>query len=438
MATLSRRFVFVALGTHGDVLPPLAIAVELVRRGNECVLLAPRRFSELARQQDVEFVCLDDDDDASGQGVEPPATGALERARQRIKQFFRGQGTTESLVVNLAQDCSSNLACEAYGHPAIRLHLAPFHIRSLKSPPWPFRSEMSGPLAYTYATYTLPEMHRRVIADPERLGEVNRERASWNLPNVSSCAPPETSVRQHLALFPAWYCPVAEDWPSNIELPGFPLPESPDLDPWVRSWLDAHSRPIVFTPGTAPGAITEHFFDQAARSCRALNVPGVFLSPKAPRSQGTLPGHILSLPYANLRPLLSRAALLVHHGGIGTTARALQAGIPQIISPLVYDQPDNAERVRLLKVGRRLDRRRFTASNLASSIKALLDDSDVERRLRALQKSILASNCVSRCADVIERSTGQSTPTLEVIGPRLRQRRNQNIKEDVREKFGAI
>ena len=54
---------------------------------------------------------------------------------------------------------------------------------------------------------------------------------------------------------------------------------------------------------------------------------------------------MLWLPYVPLRALLPRCAALVHHGGIGTTAEALRAGVPQVIVPLAYDQFDNAARV---------------------------------------------------------------------------------------------
>src|ERR1700748_1110735 len=60
---------------------------------------------------------------------------------------------------------------------------------------------------------------------------------------------------------------------------------------------------------------------------------------------------MLWLPYVPLRALLPRSAALVHHGGIGTTAEALRAGVPQVIVPLAYDQFDNAARVRALAAG---------------------------------------------------------------------------------------
>src|SRR5262249_31774015 len=70
----------------------------------------------------------------------------------------------------------------------------------------------------------------------------------------------------------------------------------------------------------------------------------VVLTPHREQVPAPLPAGALWLPYVPLAALLPRAAALVHHGGIGTTAEALRAGVPQVIVPLAYDQFDNAAR----------------------------------------------------------------------------------------------
>jgi UDP:flavonoid glycosyltransferase YjiC (YdhE family) len=49
---------------------------------------------------------------------------------------------------------------------------------------------------------------------------------------------------------------------------------------------------------------------------------------------------------------------VVHHGGVGTTAKALAAGVPQVVVPVAYDQPDNGRRVVRLGVGAMLPAKR--------------------------------------------------------------------------------
>jgi rhamnosyltransferase subunit B len=93
-----------------------------------------------------------------------------------------------------------------------------------------------------------------------------------------------------------------------------------------------------------------------------------------------LPPTILWQDYVPLRSLLPHAAALMHHGGIGTTAEALRAGTPQLIIPLAHDQFDNAERVKALGVGARLDATRVTAQRLEAALQGLFDTPGLDAR----------------------------------------------------------
>ena len=78
------------------------------------------------------------------------------------------------------------------------------------------------------------------------------------------------------------------------------------------------------------------------------------------------------MSFAPFRQLLPLCGAVVYHGGIGTTAAALSAGIPQLILPLAWDQPDNAQRVLRLGVGARLGPRQRTTAHLATALARLM------------------------------------------------------------------
>jgi len=84
--------------------------------------------------------------------------------------------------------------------------------------------------------------------------------------------------------------------------------------------------------------------------------------------------------YQELLPL---CAAVVHHGGIGTTARALAAGTPQLVLPLAWDQPDNAARVRRLGAGSSLGARHRSAARLGEALAEQLKP-EAQARCRAL------------------------------------------------------
>jgi rhamnosyltransferase subunit B len=65
--------------------------------------------------------------------------------------------------------------------------------------------------------------------------------------------------------------------------------------------------------------------------------------------------------------------MLVHHGGIGTTAQALRAGRPQLVIPMAHDQFDNAARVKRLGVGSRIAHARASERALTEQLRGMWD-----------------------------------------------------------------
>ena len=76
------------------------------------------------------------------------------------------------------------------------------------------------------------------------------------------------------------------------------------------------------------------------------------------------------------------AAAVVHHGGIGSTAQGLAAGIPQLIMPMGFDQFDNAYHLGRLGVGAAVKQSEFRGPAVAEALRALLDSPVVAARCR--------------------------------------------------------
>jgi UDP:flavonoid glycosyltransferase YjiC (YdhE family) len=106
------------------------------------------------------------------------------------------------------------------------------------------------------------------------------------------------------------------------------------------------------------------------------------------------------------RWLKNKAAALVHHGGIGTTAQALAAGIPQLAMPLAHDQFDNATRVKRLGVGDWLMPSRFRGPVVAAELGALIGSEAVQRACRKTAGRISGTGGVAAAADAIEQFGG--------------------------------
>lgn len=96
-------------------------------------------------------------------------------------------------------------------------------------------------------------------------------------------------------------------------------------------------------------------------------------------------------------------AALVHHGGIGTTAQALAAGIPQLVMPLAHDQFDNAARVKRLGVGDWLVPSRFRGPVVTTRLDGLIGSEAVQGACRNVAEKFAGKNGVAMAADAIEQ-----------------------------------
>jgi sterol 3beta-glucosyltransferase len=112
-----------------------------------------------------------------------------------------------------------------------------------------------------------------------------------------------------------------------------------------------------------------------------------------------------SAPHAWLFP---RMAAVVHHGGAGTTAEGLRAGIPAVIVPFIVDQPFWAARVRTLGVGTKpIPHQHLTASRLAAAIHRAVTGPNLRQRAQQLGAAIRVEDGLGCAVQVIRQQLGQ-------------------------------
>lgn len=169
-----------------------------------------------------------------------------------------------------------------------------------------------------------------------------------------------------------------------------PLPFTPD------------GRPLVFaTQGTLQGHRLD-LFRAAARACRAAGAElvvahGGRLDPRQAASIGA--DHVFD--FVPQRALLRRAALCIHHGGLNTTLDCLEAGVPQLVRPIAFDQKGAAARILTAGIGERtapLWNRRA----LSAQVARLLGDEAIRQRLAPLAAEARSAGGASRAADIVE------------------------------------
>jgi rhamnosyltransferase subunit B len=386
-------FILTAVGTQGDLLPLLAIARELSERGYAAHVLGNECGAKAAALAGISYTTIAPTYETNLGGVESNFGRYVFPSYLPTFRFFDGmlKQSRALVVVNLSNHAASTLVCERLGLPLCRLVLAPFNV---------------------------PDGTHRAT-HPFILRHYNLYRAQLGLAPIATTAELDARIDHFIALFPDWYGPALPTWPANLNTVGFPLGRSTaSLPARALSLVQRHGAPLVFTPGTGAHDVAA-FFAEARRCCEELDMPGVFLSPRW-QDPGLAPGgKLVHFDYLELELILEHAALLVHHGGIGTTARALEAGVPQIISPEAFDQPDNARRVCELGAGARVLRPALTANSLAAAARQLLESREVHARLANYAQRIRRVNPAARAAELLIQHLG-SPRTNELRRARVR------------------
>jgi len=98
---------------------------------------------------------------------------------------------------------------------------------------------------------------------------------------------------------------------------------------------------------------------------------------------------------------LPYSSCLVSHGGIGTCAQALKAGVPHIVMPFAFDQFDNASRLMKLGVGYSVNKDGYKAAIVSEKLTKLLNSGTVKKNCQSIKKKFYNANGVSDSCDAI-------------------------------------
>jgi UDP:flavonoid glycosyltransferase YjiC (YdhE family) len=188
-------------------------------------------------------------------------------------------------------------------------------------------------------------------------------------------------------------------WPSQFPL--WDEAAQTGTQPELDAFLDAGEAPLVFAPGSANRQAAA-FFRAAVDACVRLKRRGILLTQFAEQIPRPLPASVRHFGYVPFSRLLPRAAALVHHGGIGTTAQGLRAGVPHLVMPMAHDQPDNAARLKRLGVGDWLKPAAFRGPAVAARLQRLLTDPAVPPACREVASRFHGVDPAAEACQVIE------------------------------------
>jgi len=417
-AESGRRVVFATLGSWGDVLPYLAIALGLRNRGHRVILTTGECYRERIEALGVEFRAVRPDSDwvadpALMRRRSHPTLGLIRVAREWLLPALRDTyedtaAACESadLLVSHPLAYAARLVAEKMGVRWVSTMLVPLGFFSAYDTlALPLPVALSAPFRWLSPSLRasflrIGKRATRFLAKPWY-----RLRAELGLPPATNGNPLSDvhSPGLVLGLFSKVFADKQPDWPPQTVITGFPvspLAGGTGLLPELARFLDDGPSPVVFTLGTAVGSNAGRFYETSVEAARSLGMRAVLVG-KGLNTRFAAGPEMIACDYAPYAELFPRSAVVVHHGGIGTTGLAMRSGRPMLVVPRAWDQPDNAARVERLGIARVIAQRRCTASRVAGELRRLLDG-EYARRASAVREQMEPEDGVRTACDALE------------------------------------
>ena len=417
------RIVFSTIGTLGDTNPLIALALELKRRGHTPVMAVPAVFRPKIEPLGLEFHEVRPDIDPNNSILVEMIYDVKKGTERGLRDFLfpvlrqsyddlldaATKPARADLLVLGELNYAGPLVAEVTGIPWASYVLAPLSFFSAFDPPVlpPYPRLAKADKAVPGFGRVIRRVARLVTRKwPEPIYKLRRELGLGEGANPIFDA--KNSPYLVLALFSRVLGVEQKDWPEHTRITGFCYYDSdggnPKLPPHLEEFLAGGPPPVVFTLGSAAVLAAGDFYEVSAKAAIELGIRAVLLIGGDPRNRPSqpLPDSISVAEYAPYSGLFPRAAMAVHQGGVGTTAQCLRAGKPMIVMPYSHDQPDNARRMRRLKVARVIQRKAYTPNRVARTVAAMLATPSYAERAAAVAQQLAQEDGVGAACDELE------------------------------------
>ena len=415
------RIVITTLGSSGDLHPFIALALGLRGRGHDVRFAVEDGF-----RPDLEalgFAAHRLSGDAEAQlapysrqlfGASTPFPSLRVIVREYIVPNLglrigelRAACEGADLLISSSLQVAASAVAELTGIRWVTTPLSPGTVPSAHLEPYPLPDRVPHSVRETVNTYSWSVGNAliRRVAD----GPVNEVRARYGLPpkrdvlTSGSLSPLLNAV----ACSPA-YVPPQPDWPEHSRSTGFLFWDTPEgwrEPPELRAFLSAPSPVVAVSSGSMSPSVSARYFGpfymKSAEAilgvgARALVIgaaPGILPDP--------LPAGMLAVPYAPFSRVYPACAAVIHHGGIGTVAQGLRAGVPALVVPWGADQFFNGGRVARIGAGVWMPRRSLSVTRAARALDALLREPKYRECAQAIATEIAREDGVATlCAEL--------------------------------------
>jgi UDP:flavonoid glycosyltransferase YjiC (YdhE family) len=410
------KFVLACWGSRGDVEPSLAVGCELARRGHEVRMAVPPDLLGFVEPAGLSAVPY---------GPEVETLLNEDFVRNLWSRFFRNPvGLLRELyglpirhwdevnaslmaladgadllssAINFEQ-AAGNVA-EYYGIPLIAMHHFPLRPNGQLLPMVPSQLVRSGGTISEWlfwrSTRSVEDTQRRALGLPKATRRSPRRIAEHGWLEIQSydavCVP---------GLAAEW-----AKWDGQRPFVGaLTMQLSTEADTEVAAWIAAGTPPICFATGSIPVESPADTLAMISTVCAQLGQRGLVCAGGTDYSHVPHPDHIKVIGTVNYAAVFPACRAIVHHGGAGTTAAGLRAGVPALILWSSADQPYWGNQLKRLNVGTARRLSAVTARSMAADLRKILDPEYTVRAQHLATQLTKPADSIARAADLFEHA----------------------------------
>jgi len=414
------KLTIIAVGSRGDVQPMVALGLGLQEAGHEVRIAADLNFENFVRQHSLNYVPVRFDMKrifGSEQGKK-----GLNSGKNAVKSAQSFAEIVNPMIMELGEDTIK--ACQgsdAVIHSLLGFYFASTVYETLKlptlmtflQPNYPTKDfpaflfpiqrnlgALSNRFSYLFQDAALWLSHRQAINDWRR--------QSLNLNNLGykHFAEARTLKFPIIYGFSPQVIPKPKDWNDNIHVSGYWFLEDKTWQPpqGLLDFLAAGDKPLCVSFGSMMCSQPDEIADMFIKALAKTGQRGVFLTGWGGLSLSDLPENVYALEAAPHSWLFPRMAAVVHHGGAGTTAAGLRAGVPTITVPFFFDQFFWGKRVADLGVGPKpIPHKNMKLSQVCDAISQVVTDQTFKQKATRLGQQIKTESGVTNAVNLIQQ-----------------------------------
>ncbi len=410
------KIAILTLGTRGDVQPYIALGKALQARGHDVLLAAPENFAQWVTEHGLSFRSIGIDMQAflqSAEVREVMAGNILAMIRiwkthivpwmKRSLQATWEAGRGADLIIYHPKTLAAVDVAEATGAALVSTSPIPLYPTSaFPMAVWTF-DKWRWLNRLTYKLHYLARLLYRGIYNDWRKTILGLDEGPVFVPfggEIGGAMSPRLC-----AVSPA-VVPRPDDWDDGLHMTGYWfLDEGFDWRPdaSLKAFLDAGETPVYIGFGSMTSRDPQKLARTIVDGVRRAGVRAILATGWGGVAEIDVPDSLYVIDSAPHEALFKHVAAVVHHGGAGTTAAGLRAGLPTLVCPLSVDQPFWGHRIWKLGCGPKPQSlRRLRSERFAKGLVALTQTPSYRERAQAVARAIAGEDGIANAVAVID------------------------------------